>query len=424
MVLDESSVLTDDFLRQLISVGEVDLLVGVPTHNSAETVGQTVQGIRVGLLKYFPRERAVILNVDAGSKDSTREVVAAAAINDVQRSSDLYALRTLPCISTVYGGSPATEVALRTILAAAELLRAKACAIVSPESTNITPDWIERLLRPVYRDNFDLVTPVYRRHKFDGLLLRNLIYPMTRALYAKRVREPYGAEFAFSGGFGSHLLEMQVWDHDAGGVGTEMRMTMAAMAGGFRLYQTFLGTKPHLDRSSADLVAAMRQTVGTLFWSLEPNFQYWSTNHDTESVPTCGSEYDLTTEPIRVNRKRLYQLFGSGVGELEPVLKSILSAQTLAEVQGIAKLAEDDFRYPHELWVKTAYEFAASYHKSVINRDHIIQALAPLYRGKVYTFLVENRDASGEEVEANVEALCLTFKRLKPYLLDLWNARE
>jgi len=402
----------------------VDLLVGVPTHNNAKTVGETVQAIRVGLLKYFPRERVVIVNPDGGSKDSTREVIAAASINDLQRSSDLYALRTLHCISTIYGDDPATEVALRTILAAAELLRAKACAIVSPESTNVTPDWIEHLLRPVYRDDFDLVTPLYRRHKFDGLLLRNLVYPMTRALYAKRLREPYAVEFAFSARLGSHLLEQQVWDHGAGGVGTEMRVTLAAMAGEFRLGQTFLGTKQHLDRSSSDLVPAMRQTVGTLFSSLEPNFRVWSTNYATEPIPTFGAEHDLTVEPIRVNRRRLYQQFGSGVAELEPVLKSILSPQTLSEVQGIAKLTEDEFRYSHELWVKTAYEFAASYYKSVINRDHIIQALAPLYRGKVYTFLLENRDASGEEVEANVEALCLTFERLKPYLLDLWNARE
>jgi hypothetical protein len=401
----------------------VDLLVGVPTCNNAKTVGETVQAIRVGLLKYFPRERVVILNTDAGSKDSTREVIAAASINDLQRPSDLYALRTLPVISTVYGGSPATEVALRTILAAAELLRAKACAVVAPESTNITPDWMDRLLRPVYLDDFDLVTPVYRRHKFDGLLLRNLVYPMTRALYAKRVREPHAVEFAFSGQFGTHLSEIQVWDHEAG-VGTEMRVTIAAMADGFRLCQTFLGTKLHLDRGSADLVAAMRQTVGTLFASLEPNFQLWSANHNVESVPTVGPEYDLDMEPIRVNRKHLHQQFSTGVAELEPVLQSILSAQTLAGVQGIAKLPEDDFRYPHELWVRTAYEFASSYHKSVISRDHIIQALAPLYRGKVYTFLVQNRDASGEDVEADVEALCLTFERLKPYLLDLWNARE
>jgi len=366
----------------------------------------------------------VIVNADGGSKDSTRDVVAAASINDLQHSSDLYALRTLHCISTIYEGGPASEVALRAVLAAAELSRAKACAIIAPESTSITPDWMERLLRPVYRDDFDLVTPLYRRHKFDGLLLRNLVYPMTRALYAKRLREPYAVEFAFSGRLGSHLLEQQVWDHGAGGVGTEMRVTLAAMAGQFRLGQTFLGTKQHLDRSSADLVPAMRQTVGTLFWSLDSNFQLWSANHPTESIPTFGAEHDLTEEPIRVNRKRLYQLFTSGVGELEPVLKSIVSAQTLTEIQSIAKLAEDDFRYPHELWVKTAYEFAASYHKSVINRDHIIQALAPLYRGKVFTFLLENRDASGEEMEAHVETLCLTFERLKPYLLDLWNAKE
>jgi glucosylglycerate synthase len=401
----------------------VDLLVGVSTHNNAKTVGEVVQGIRAGLLKYFPRERVVIVNADGGSRDSTRDVIAAASINDLQHSSDLYALRTLHCISTLYDGGPATEVALRTILAAAELVRAKACAIVSPESTNITPDWIDRLLRPVYRDDFDLVTPLYRRHKFDGLLLRNLVYPMTRALYAKRLREPYAVEFAFSGRLGGHLLEQQVWDHGAGGVGTEMRVTLAAMAGQFRLCQTFLGTK-QVDRSSADLVPAMRQTVGTLFWSLEPNFQVWSANHATESIPTFGAEYELTAEPIRVNRKRLYQLFTSGVSELEPVLQSILSAQTLLEIQGIAKLAEEDFQYSHELWVRTAYEFAASYHKSVINRDHIIQALAPLYRGKVHTFLFENRDASGEEIEAHVETLCLTFERLKPYLLDLWNARE
>ena len=54
-----------------MSVGEVDLLVSVPTHNSAQTVGETVQRIRMGLLKYFPRERAGILNADAGSKDGS-----------------------------------------------------------------------------------------------------------------------------------------------------------------------------------------------------------------------------------------------------------------------------------------------------------------------------------------------------------------
>jgi hypothetical protein len=114
-------------------------------------------------------------------------------------------------------------------------------------------------------------------------------------------------------------------------------------------------------------------------------------------------------------------MFATGVNELESVFESILSPATLAELQRIAGMEEEDFAYPAELWVKTVYEFAASYRKSVINRDHIIQAMAPLFRGRACTFLTENRNSSADEVESNVESLCVDFERLKPYLQQLWN---
>jgi hypothetical protein len=109
---------------------------------------------------------------------------------------------------------------------------------------------------------------------------------------------------------------------------------------------------------------------------------------------------------------------------LETVFHSILSESTLAELQRIARSDEADFQYPAELWVKTVYEFAVSYRKSVISRDHIIQALAPLFRGRALAFLTENRNGSAEDVENNVEGLCLEFERLKPYLLQMWTSRE
>ena len=420
----EESILTDEFLRQLIDVGEADVLVGVPTYNNAATVGQVVQTIRAGLLKYFPRERAVIVNADGGSRDQTPELVRGASINDLQHSTDLTALRTLHSISAEYAGGPATGTALRTILASAELLRVSACAVVSPESTTIDPEWIERLLRPVYKGNFDFVTPLYRRHKFDGLLMRNLVYPMTRAFYGKQVREPYAAEFSFSGQLASHFLGQEIWTHEVGQTGTEIALTISAITGGFRLAQSFLGAKPHLDARTADLVAAMRQTVGALFWSLEPNYSIWSAKSDSQAIPTLGAAQEVTLEPLRINRKRLFSMFRSGVAELEPVLKSILSPPTLTELQRISALEEDDFLFGDELWARTVYEFAASYHKAVISRDHIVQALAPLYRGRAFTFLVENREASGEQVEQNVEDFCMTCERLKPSLLELWNGRK
>jgi glycosyltransferase involved in cell wall biosynthesis len=81
--LPEETILTDDFLRELINVGEVDILIGVPTYNDAKTVGQVVQAIRAGLLKYFPRQRAVIVNADGGSRDGSQELVRAASISDL-----------------------------------------------------------------------------------------------------------------------------------------------------------------------------------------------------------------------------------------------------------------------------------------------------------------------------------------------------
>jgi glucosylglycerate synthase len=422
--LPEETILTDDFLRELINVGGVDILIGVPTHNDAKTVGQVVQAIRAGLLKYFPRQRAVIVNADGGSRDGTPDLVRAASISDLQHASNLYALRTLHCVSTEYSGGPSSSVALHTILAAAELLQATSCAVIAPDSTNIEPGWIESLLRPVTRDGLDLVTPIYRRHKFDGLLIRNLLYPMNRALYLRRIREPYPLDFAFSGRLANHFLGLDFWSQEVGRTGAEIYLTISAIAGGFRLAQSFLGPRAHVEYAASDLVPAMRRSVGVLFWSLEQNGSVWQKNGASQPVPTFGPDHELSSEQLRINRKRLHEMFVRGVAELEPVLKSILTQPTLAELQRAAALPEEEFRYTDDLWVRTAYEFASAYHKAVISRDHIVQALAPLYRGKTHTFLSENRDASSEEVESNVDALCLTFERQKTSLLEMWDGRK
>jgi glucosylglycerate synthase len=422
--LAEESFLTDDYLHQLINVGEVDILVGLPTHNNSKTIGSVVNTIQSGILREFPRERTVIVNVDGGSHDGTPALITGVSIDDARPASTLYALRTMHSISTKYASSPASEVAFRSILAAAELLRAKACVVISPESANIEPDWLPKLLCPIYRDGFDFVAPTYRRHKFEGLLITNLLYPMTRALYGLRLREAYAPEFGFSGRLGTRFLEQNVWTDGTGETSVELRFTLAAIAGKYRISQAFLGEKINVDRNSADLVPALRRTVGALFSALEPDFPFWSAVTRAEAVPTAGAEQEMLLHQLRVNRKRLREMFSRGVVELESVFQAILSPTTLAELRQIARLTEEQFCYPAELWVKTVYEFAASYQKSVISRDHIIQALAPLFRGRVVTFLTENRNAVADEVEDNIEKLCVEFERLKPYLLEMWKSRE
>jgi hypothetical protein len=422
--LAEETLLTDDFLRQLINVGEVDILVGLRTHNNAKTIEPVIRAIQAGILKCFPRERAVIINADGGSQDRTPELIVGASIDDVWSVSKVYALRTLHSISTRYASSPEPGTALRTILAAADLLRAKACVVISPDSTTIEPDWLQRLVRPVYNDNFDLVSPIYRRQKFEGVLMRNLLYPMTRAIYGYKIREPYASEFAISGRLATDFLTKETWNDERRRIGAEICLTIAAITGDYRVCQSLLGPKAQPDRSASDLVAAMRRTVGALFTSLDSNFPLWSTIAGSQPVPTLGAESEVMLEPVRVNRKRLREMFATGVAQLEPVFRSILSASTLSELQRIATLDVSEFNYPADLWAKTVFEFAASYHKSVISRDHIVQALVPLYRGRALTFLLENRDGLGEDIERNLESLCGDFERLKPYLLEVWADRK
>ncbi|HET6370542.1 MAG TPA: glycosyl transferase family 2, partial [Nitrospiria bacterium] len=106
------------------------------------------------------------------------------------------------------------------------------------------------------------------------------------------------------------------------------------------------------------------------------------------------------------------------------ILEPILSSETFLEIQKIATLGDSEFVFSDELWVKTIYEFASSYHRSVIHRNHLVQALTPIYLGRAAFFVRENLEADSHEVEKRIEALCLEYERLKPYLIDRWEHKQ
>ena len=64
-----------------------------------------------------------------------------------------------------------------------------------------------------------------------------------------------------------------------------------------------------------------------------------------------------------------------------------------------------------------------AYHHSVMNRDHLLQSLVPLYRGRIFSFLAEHHSSTPDEIEADTEKLCLEFERQKAYLLEKWKAK-
>ncbi len=417
----EAAVLPDDFLRQLTAAGEVDILVFVPSLNNRDTIGHVMNALQLGLVKYFPRERTAVLNADGGSRDGTPQVVRDSIIKDFRALLAANPLRTMHRITATYDGRKGQLGALELLLAAAELLRAKACAVVSPDLESIAPEWVESLVRPVRREELDFVAPIYHRHKYEGLLIKNLIAPVFRAVYGLRIREPMGSEFAFSGQLASQLLERGGWQQRCCDIGPAMGLMAAAVTNGYRTCQSFLGPRIYQSRRhEPDLVQAFQESVGALFQGLEADHACWVNRGGSSQVPTFGFEYSVALQPVRVSRKRLLQGFRLGVEELGAILEAILAPDTLRAVQDLGKLSDGAFQFPDELWVRVVYEFAASYHRSVLARDHLLQALLPLYRGKVFSFVMETERATTAEVENRLEELCLVCERLKPYLVERW----
>jgi glucosylglycerate synthase len=416
--LSEETLLSDDFIRQLVSVGEVDLLVGIPSRNNCRTIGKVVRAAEESVLRNFRRQRTVLINVDAGSRDGTPQAVRDASILG---ANGFESLRTLRWITTSTGTANGESAELRTILAAADLLHAKAAAVVSGSAGTVTPEWLDSLLNPIFRDNCDFVAPLYARHRFDGLLTRNLLYPFSRVLFGKPMRELRASEFAFSGRLASECLNSAEWENEGVQSATETWMALTAMSDSFTCCQTFLGPKPR--SSSAAVVDVIREAVSGFFWCVESKENHWLSGGNPGELKTIGPDHQLTNEPVRVDRKKMFQLYRTGVAELSDMLSSILDAGTHAELVRLAALDETAFRFSNSLWVRTVYEFAAAYHRSIINRSHLVQALVPIYRGRVHSFLTVHRSDDPEAMEADLEDLCQEFGRQKSFFIEQWSTK-
>ena len=411
-------------VRQLISVGEVDLLVGISSHSNPIATRYAFHAIEQSFQRHFTRQRAVIVNVcggDNGEGDASGSELGDLAEKDAPIAKSL---RTVHRVTADFSVPPSPGLALRTVLTAADLLRAQACAMVSPGTTNLTPDRITCLLTPLFREKFDFVAPLYTRHKFQGLLARNLLYPMSRALFCCGIRELYSDEWGFSGRLARACLNQNVWQEEPIRARPEAWMAISAISNNFRCCQAFLGQKLQAPTGpGTDIVEVFRQTVGNLFWCMESQQLTWLDCKRSESVQTFGPEHELTSEPNDLDRHRIFEMFRNGVAELGPILSSILDPETHAEIKSIVASEESTFRFRPDLWVRTVYDFAASYHHDVINRDHLVQALIPLYRGMTFSFLMEHSDSSATEMEAVSERLCIEFERQKPYLTEKWKAK-
>jgi glycosyltransferase involved in cell wall biosynthesis len=419
MAVKEDALLSPEVSSQIGRVGKADILVGIPSFNNANTIGHVVKAVSAGLAKHFSDFNAVIVNSDGGSTDGTREVVANTEIASLDSLMIRHRLHPVHKISTPYHGIPGKGSAFRTIFKIAQLLGARACAVVDSDLRSITPEWIEMLIGPVLNKNYDYVAPLYRRHKYDGTITNSIVYPMSRALYGKRIRQPIGGDFGFSGELASRYLSKDVWDTNVARYGIDIWMTTTALAEGFKVCQSFLGAKIHDPKDpGSDLSAMLIQVVSSVFELMDTYANVWDKVEGSEVVPYFGFEYSVGLEPINVNTQRMVDNFRQGAQDLTPIWAEILQPSNLSRLQSLA--AQETHAFPDDLWADVIYDFAHAYHRRAMNRDHLIGSLTPLYLGRTAAFVMETTDANSDEVEERIESLALAYEAAKKPFVERW----
>ena len=406
------------------ATGSADIVVGIPSYNNGKTIGHVASTAVHGLSTYFAARPALVLNSDGGSADGTGTAMLTAA-ESARGSIDESHRRWIRVETMRYRGPSGKGSAFRDIFEVADRVNALAVVVLDADLRSVSPEWIDRLASPIVRGAFDFVTPLYKRHKFDGTITNNIIYPMTHALFGGDIRQPIGGDFGVGAALVRTYVADTVWDTDVARFGVDIWMTATALVNGFRVAQAHLGAKVHDPKDPGQHLARMLvEVVGTWFSLVERYSDAWSNGERTAPpAPRLGSEPPSDVTGVNVNVASLLDQFRFGVETLAPIYSSVLPAQLLDRLGAISASA-GSMPFDDTTWTWTVYSFALAYKRRVFAAQQLLSSLTPLYLGRVASFVIANRESREEEAEKQIQQLARVFRSLCRDFSTEWRAER
>ncbi len=325
--------------------------------------------------------------------------------------------RPAPVIHAGPGGS---EAALHTLLEVSLATSAPACALLEPMPRPADPGWLRSLLDPVLRGTADLVAPSYQRRRFEGVLVSGLVYPLTRALFGQRIRQPLGTEMVLSRRLVEQLWRDDEWRTEPAYAGTELWAITKALVRECRCAQVFLGPRPVPQRQPPHLPDALAQVLGTVFHEMELNAARWQRVRGSCPVETFGDEHLAGETAAPPEPEPLVEAFGLGRRDLLPVWGAVLPPNTLYALRRLQVDPPEALRFPDALWARVVYDFAVGWRTKAMDRPQLLRSMTPLYMGWLAGFVNEVGPVDRLAKEERVEVLCRAFEAEKPYLISRW----
>jgi hypothetical protein len=396
-------------LEQIERVQGADLVVGIP-HPSDNGQPTAVAAMVREALEALPQNPKGVLVVDDGSGSARMENEQSLPILFCKLSD-----------ATVSAVSPRTVMeAYRIIFGISRRIGGRACAVIASELQSVTSTWIDRLVRPALELEFDLVAPAYALQKWEGLINRSILSPLSRALYGKRMQNPMGPDFGFSGKLVKSILEEQASARGSSAGNLLASVVSSAVRGNFQICEAHVGARQLPPADGMNVSSLLAQILGPVFLDAEQNAAVWQRTRGSQMVPAFGKSESAPPESRPVDAGRLIDSFQLGVKNLQEVWSLVMPPTALLEVRKLSRLPPEQFRMADDVWVSIVYDFALAHRVRTINRDHLLRSFSPLYLGWVASYALEMAAADSAAVEMRLERLARAFEAGKNYLVSRW----
>jgi hypothetical protein len=322
----------------------------------------------------------------------------------------------VPVLAWSHPGQSALEATLRAV----ESFDAAAGALVAPEAEDASGPTAGQMLGHVLVEGVDLACPYYTTHPFDGVVSTGIVYPVLRALFGKRLRQPIAREMAISRRLAAQLLG-EAWVADPTRAGDRLWLVGAVLAQDVPLCQVYRGAPPpRVAEANSDLAASLAHVVGTLFHEMRVHAPAWQRVKGSRPVKTVGEPVPPAGDGRQPQIAPMVSAFQLGFKELDRLWGAVLPPQTLLALKRLAAMPEEAFGMDDVLWARIVYDFAVGYHLATMDRALLLRSITPLYLGWAASFVREVRDLDWVAAEARIERLCRAFEAAKPHLISRW----
>lgn len=293
---------------------------------------------------------------------------------------------------------------------------ARAILMLGPGADSLGPGALRLLANGALSASVDLAMPRYTLPPHAGMINSAILYPLTRALFAQRVRFPLAIDLALSPRMAERLAaaahrfpqpedpEALLWPSDE-----------AAVAG-FAIDEFEVGARTLPQPAETDINAILARVTGSLFADIELKAAYWQRARRISPSRRTATELPLADAAADVSR--MVESFRFAYNNLLEIWSLVLPPHSLLGLKRLSQMSAAEFRMPDNLWARIVYDFLIAYRLRTINRGHLLGALIPLYLGWVAGHL--NLTAAGTGAENHIEAVAAAFELDKPYVVSRW----